>query len=169
MTSVKKVNSDEELTALLRARGQRVTPQRLVIHRVLRQHGRHLSAEQVHEAIKDDLPGTSTPTVYATLDLLADLGLVRRIHIGAGPTLYDARTDAHHHTICSNCGRVEDLDAPADFSELVRAARSTGFDPSQVDLSVSGLCAACAGAERTSHHLEAERARRDSNSRPSVP
>jgi Fur family ferric uptake transcriptional regulator/Fur family peroxide stress response transcriptional regulator len=147
MTSVKKVNSDEELTALLRARGQRITPQRLVIHRVLRQRDRHLSAEDVREAVKHDLPGTSTPTVYATLDLLADLGLVRRIHVGAGPTLYDARTDAHHHTICTNCRRVEDLDAAADLSTLVRAARSTGFDPVQIDLSVSGLCAACSAAE----------------------
>jgi Fe2+ or Zn2+ uptake regulation protein len=147
MTSMTKVNSDEELIALLRARGHRVTPQRLVIHRVLRQRGRHLSAEDVREAVKHDLPGTSTPTVYATLDLLADLGLVRRIHVGAGPTLYDARTDAHHHTICSNCGRVEDLDAPADLSALVRAARSIGFDPFQIDLSVSGLCAACSGGE----------------------
>jgi Fe2+ or Zn2+ uptake regulation protein len=147
MASMTKVNSDEELTALLRARGQRVTPQRLVIHRLLRQRDRHLSAEDVREAVRHDLPGTSTPTVYATLDLLADLGLVRRIHVGAGPTLYDARTDAHHHTICNNCGRVEDLDAPADFSTLVRAARSTGFDPFQIDLSVSGLCAACSVAE----------------------
>jgi Fe2+ or Zn2+ uptake regulation protein len=147
MTSVKKVNSDEELTALLRARGQRITPQRLVIHRVLRQRDRHLSAEDVREAVKHDLPGTSIPTVYATLDLLADLGLVRRIHVGAGPTLYDARTDAHHHTICTNCGRVEDLDAAADLSALVRAARSAGFHPVQIDLSVSGLCAACSGAE----------------------
>ena len=147
MTIMSTVNSDEELTALLRARGQRVTPQRLVIHRVLRQRGRHLTAEDVREAVKHDLPGTSTPTVYATLDLLADLGLVRRIHVGAGPTLYDARTDTHHHTICTICGRVDDLDGPADLSTLVRAARSAGFDPVQIDLSVSGLCPACAGAE----------------------
>jgi Fur family ferric uptake transcriptional regulator/Fur family peroxide stress response transcriptional regulator len=149
MTNMERVNADEELSALLQARGQRVTPQRLVIHRVLRQRDRHLTAEQVHEAVKNDLPGTSTPTVYATLDLLADLGLVRRVHVGAGPTLYDARvdgrTDAHHHTVCRRCGQVEDLDAPADLSAVVRAARKSGFQPAQVDLAVSGLCADCAG------------------------
>lgn len=137
------INSDEELSALLHARGQRVTPQRLVIHRVLRQRDRHLTAEEVHEAVKPDLPGTSTPTVYATLDLLADLALIRRIDIGSGPALYDARTEPHHHAVCRRCGKVEDLDAPADFSGVDRAARAAGFDPTQIDVVVSGLCASC--------------------------
>ena len=143
-----KINGDAELSALLHARGQRVTPQRLVIHRVLRQRDRHLTAEEVHEAVKHDLPGTSTPTVYATLDLLADLGLVRRVEAGSGPTLYDARTEPHHHMICRRCGQVEDLDAPADFSSLERAARTAGFAPTQTDVVVSGLCSHCS-TERT--------------------
>jgi Fur family ferric uptake transcriptional regulator/Fur family peroxide stress response transcriptional regulator len=142
------VKSDEELSALLHARGQRVTPQRLVIHRVLRQRDSHLTAEEVHEAVKHDLPGTSTPTVYATLDLLADLALIRRVDVGSGPALYDARTETHHHAVCRRCGQVEDLDAPADFSALERAARTAGFDPMQIDVVVSGLCANCS-TERT--------------------
>jgi Fur family ferric uptake transcriptional regulator/Fur family peroxide stress response transcriptional regulator len=148
MNGMAKISTDEELSALLHARGQRVTPQRLVIHRVLRQRDRHLRAEEVHEAVKHDLPGTSTPTVYATLDLLADLGLIRQVNAGSGAALYDARTETHHHTVCRRCGRVEDLDAPADFSALDRAARTAGFDPVQTDVVVSGLCAECA-AERT--------------------
>jgi Fe2+ or Zn2+ uptake regulation protein len=141
-----KINSDGELSTLLHERGQRVTPQRLVIHRVLRQRDRHLTAEEVHEAVKHDLPGTSTPTVYATLDLLADLGLIRRVNAGSGPALYDARTETHHHVVCRRCGQVEDLDAPADFSILERAARTVGFDPMQIDVVVSGLCANCSTA-----------------------
>jgi Fe2+ or Zn2+ uptake regulation protein len=142
------INSDEELGDLLHARGQRVTPQRLVIHRVLRQRDRHLTADEVHEAVKHDLPGTSTPTVYATLDLLADLALIRRVDAGPGPALYDARTEPHHHSVCRRCGRVEDLDAPADFSALDRVARAAGFHPTQTDLVISGLCADCS-RERT--------------------
>jgi Fe2+ or Zn2+ uptake regulation protein len=148
MSDMARISSDDELSALLHARGQRVTPQRLVIHRVLRQRDRHLTAEEVHEAIKHDLPGTSTPTVYATLDLLADLGLIRRVDAGPGPALYDARTEPHHHTICQRCGQVEDLDTPADLSALDGAARAAGFDPTQIDVVVSGLCADCT-AERT--------------------
>jgi Fur family ferric uptake transcriptional regulator/Fur family peroxide stress response transcriptional regulator len=147
MNSMATINSDEELSALLHARGQRVTPQRLVIHRVLRQRDRHLTAEQVHETVTHDLPGTSTPTVYATLDLLADLGLIRRVDVGSGPALYDARTESHHHTVCRHCGQVEDLDAPVDLSALDRAARTAGFEPIQTDVVISGVCANCA-AER---------------------
>jgi Fe2+ or Zn2+ uptake regulation protein len=117
-----------------------------VIHRVLRQRDRHLIADEVHEAVKRDLPGTSTPTVYATLDLLADLGLIRRVDAGSGPALYDARTETHHHAVCRRCGQVEDLDAPADIAALERAARTLGFDPMQIDVVVSGLCAKCSAA-----------------------
>jgi Fur family ferric uptake transcriptional regulator/Fur family peroxide stress response transcriptional regulator len=138
------VKSDQDLIELLRARGQRVTPQRLVIHRVLRERDRHLSADEVREAVKHDLPGTSTPTVYATLDLLAELGLVRRIDVGTGATLFDSRSDHHHHTVCRDCGQVADLCAPNDLSPILDAAARASFQPEQVDLVVSGLCRDCA-------------------------
>ena len=147
MNAMTKINSDEQLSTLLHARGQRVTPQRLVIHRALRQRDRHLTADEVRETVKHDLPGTSTPTVYATLDLLADLGLIRRVDAGSGPALYDGRTEPHHHAVCRSCGRVEDIDAAADLAPLDRAARTAGFAPTQIDVVVSGLCADCA-AER---------------------
>jgi Fe2+ or Zn2+ uptake regulation protein len=136
--------SDERLIELLRARGHRITSQRLVIHRLLREQDRHLTAEQVREAVAGSLPGVSTPTVYATLDLLADLGLVRRLHAGAGATLYDSRTDAHHHAACRVCGRVEDIDRVEDLSPVVRAARRRGFESEHVEVVVSGLCGDCA-------------------------
>ncbi|MGI8904094.1 MAG: Fur family transcriptional regulator [Solirubrobacteraceae bacterium] len=143
-----KVESDEQLSALLRARGQRVTSQRLLIHRMLRRQDRHMTAEDVREAVIDDLPGTSAPTVYATLDLLADLGLVRCLHVGSGPALYDSRPDEHHHTVCRDCGRVDDLDGSADLSALVAAARGADFDPGQIDVILSGLCRGCSSLRR---------------------
>ena len=62
----------------------------------------------------DELPGTSTPTVYATLELLVELGLVRKLCFDAGTALYDARTEPHQHVVCRHCGRVEDLDIELD-------------------------------------------------------
>jgi Fe2+ or Zn2+ uptake regulation protein len=141
------IKSDQDLIALLHSRGQRVTPQRLVIHRVLRQRDRHLSADDVREAVKHDLPGTSTPTIYATLELLAELGLVRRIDVGTGAALFDSRADDHHHTVCRRCGKVEDLHAPSDLSPVLDAAARAAFRPEQVDLVVSGLCGRCAAEE----------------------
>src|SRR4051812_30814151 len=132
-----------DLPALLRSRGLRVTPQRLVIHRVLAREGGHVSADRVRELVAEDLPGTSTPTIYATLDLLADLGLVRRVNAGTGATLYDARTTPHHHAACTECGRVVDLDADVPSTALHAAARDAGFDVAETGVVVYGRCARC--------------------------
>ena len=134
---------DRLLREELHSRGQRVTPQRLVINRALRRLDLHASAEQVATAIADDLPGVSVPTVYATLELLADLGLARRVTVAPGAVLYDPRTDDHHHAVCTRCGRVTDLEAALDDGTALAAARRQGFEPGRVELVVSGLCASC--------------------------
>src|ERR671928_1933342 len=94
-------------TTTLRARGQRVTSQRVVIHRALQELGRHASAEEVLDRVRDRLPGISLPTVYATLELFEELGIARRVTGGrrpGGPVLYDPRPDPHHHLVCRRCG-----------------------------------------------------------------
>jgi Fe2+ or Zn2+ uptake regulation protein len=138
----------QDLVALLRERGHRVTSQRLVILRELRRHGGHASAEEIHRAVHRDLPGTSVPTIYATLDLLVELGLARKLDLGLGVALYDARTEAHQHAVCRRCGRIEDLDVELDPGELLAAAGAArGFKPRVTELVISGLCAECASME----------------------
>jgi Fe2+ or Zn2+ uptake regulation protein len=135
---------DADLARLLRSRGLRVTSQRLVIHGALRDLGRHATAEEVMTAVSDRLPTVSLPTVYSTLELLEELGLVRRVSAGPGPAMWDPRTDQHHHLVCRRCGRVQDLDAELDAAASLDAARRAGFEPERVELVVSGLCDACA-------------------------
>src|ERR671930_473606 len=99
-----------DVAAALRRSGYRVTPQRLAVARALTQAGRHLSAEELMEAVEAALPGVSLPTVYASLQALENAGLVRRVAGGRGPALYDARPAAHHHMVCRRCGAVSDPD-----------------------------------------------------------
>jgi Fe2+ or Zn2+ uptake regulation protein len=139
------LNTDD-LAALLRARGQRVTSQRLLILRELRRRARHVTAHDVWVAVHRELPGTSTPTVYATLELLVELGLVRKLGFGAGIALYDARTEPHQHVVCRRCGRVEDLDIELDCDAALTAARADGFEPDGAELVLAGCCARCLGA-----------------------
>jgi Fe2+ or Zn2+ uptake regulation protein len=120
----------------------RVTPQRVVLHRALRELGRHVTADELLDAVSDRLPNVSLPTIYATLELFEQLGMVRRVQ-RAGTSLFDPRTDVHHHLICTVCGSVEDLDAALDTSELERAADSRGFGRERVEAVVHGRCAAC--------------------------
>src|SRR3954447_14415499 len=139
--------AEQELVVALRERGQRVTSQRLVIGRLLRELDRHVTAEEVLRRASEQLPGVSLPTVYATLDLLAELGEARRVSVG-GPVLYDPRTEDHVHVRCRVCGTVDDLDVPLESARALRAARAAGFEADGAELVVEGRCAACAAAGR---------------------
>jgi Fe2+ or Zn2+ uptake regulation protein len=139
---------DQSLIDLLRARGQRATSQRLLILRELRRRDRHASAEEIRSAISRELPGISVPTVYATLDLLVELGLARKLDVGTGAALFDGRTQPHQHMVCRSCGRIDDLDGPFDPSALTRAASRRGFAADQVDVVLHGLCRDCRAGSR---------------------
>jgi Fe2+ or Zn2+ uptake regulation protein len=135
---------DAELAELLRERGLRATSQRVVMHRLLRDRNRHVTAEELLSEASDRLPGVSLPTVYATLELFEQLGIVRRVNGGGGTLLWDTRAEAHGHTICRSCGRIEDMEIPLDLARATRSAARTGFEPHRAEVVVSGLCASCA-------------------------
>jgi len=133
-----------DLTTALRDRGMRVTPQRVVLHRALLELDRHVTADELLDAVSERLPNVSLPTIYATLELLEELGMVRRVQ-RAGTTLFDPRTDSHHHLICSSCGSIEDLDSDLDTGALERAAERHGFEHERIEAVVHGRCARCRG------------------------
>ncbi|HVF78058.1 MAG TPA: Fur family transcriptional regulator [Solirubrobacteraceae bacterium] len=124
----------------------RVTPQRVVLHRALRELDRHVTADELLDSVADRLPNVSLPTIYATLELLEELGMVRRVQ-RAGTTLFDPRTESHHHLICTTCGSIEDLDSELDTDELERAAAGHGFAHERIEAVVHGRCASCRAAD----------------------
>jgi Fe2+ or Zn2+ uptake regulation protein len=135
---------DTDLAARIRARGMRVTPQRLLIHRALRELDRHVTADELREAVSEKLPNASAPTVYAALELFEELGAVRRVPVTGGPALFDPRVDPHQHVHCRRCGAVADLDVHVETGAALKAARGRGFHPDAAELVVSGLCSECA-------------------------
>lgn len=137
---------DEQLAAALRDRGQRVTPQRLLIYRALRELDRHVTAEDVLETVGKSLPNVSLPTVYSTLELFEELDLVRRLGVIQGAVLYDPRPDFHHHRICDRCGAIDDLDVDVALGVALAEADHRGFRPRRAEVLVHGLCASCADA-----------------------
>ena len=136
------IGVSQELTSALRDRGMRVTPQRVVLHRALHELDRHVTADELLDAVSDRLPSISLPTIYATLELFEELGMVRRVQ-RAGTTLFDPRTDAHHHLVCTVCGSIEDLDSELETATLERAADRRGFASERIEAVVHGRCAAC--------------------------
>ena len=130
------------MTAALRERGMRVTPQRVVVHRALRELDRHVTADELLDAVTDRLPNVSLPTIYATLELLEELGMVRRVQ-RAGTTLFDPRTDAAppprlHELRLDRGPRLR-----ARHGALERAAARHGFEHERIEAVVHGRCARC--------------------------
>ena len=134
-----------DLTDTLRARNLRVTPQRLAVHAALQELGRHSTAEEVLERVHGTVPGVSLPTVYAALELLADLGLAARVQAGRA-VRFDPRTQPHHHFVCTACGAVTDLDADLELGPALERVRALGGEAAGAEVTVRGRCAACAGA-----------------------
>ncbi len=73
-----------------------------------------------------------------------ELGLVRPVSTPRGHTVYDARTEPHHHLVCRRYGRVEDVDGAIEADEVEAAARAAGFRPERAEVQLSGLCRECA-------------------------
>ena len=130
--------------ATLRERGYRLTPQRNLIWEVLRDAGRHLTAEEVAAEVRRTLPDVNVSTVYRTLELLVNLDLVVETRLEGSVCYYEVSPEpAHHHFVCTRCGAVghfsDELLAPV-HAELTRRQ---AFDVSHIQVTAFGLCREC--------------------------
>ncbi len=137
------VRTAEELTGLFRSRGRKVTAQRQCIFRALQGDVTHPSAEVVYARAKSEMETISLKTVYQTLNELAAMGEVAALDLGTGTTRFDPNVEgAHHHLVCSSCGKVRDLHA--DFSHVsVPDGSSQGFELGRAEVVFRGKCAEC--------------------------
>ncbi|MCA9862293.1 MAG: Fur family transcriptional regulator [Thermomicrobiales bacterium] len=126
----------------LRRAGQRVTPQRLVILGALLPSG-HLAADEVFARVEGQLPGVNRSTVYRTLDLFSELGLVSVTDLGGGARQYELLDQPHHHLICHRCGEAIEMDDALiePMREAIRARY--GFAPQVDHLALFGFCIEC--------------------------
>ena len=130
-----------DLAAELRSRGMRMTPQRERVLAAVRELG-HATPEQISEAV----PGVDVTTVYRTLEVLEEIGLVRHAHLGHGAPSYRPAEDDHIHVVCHVCGDV--LDAAPDLIDALehRLAADRGFVLDRSHFTVFGRCRRCLDA-----------------------
>ncbi|MBW8485338.1 Fur family transcriptional regulator [Actinomadura parmotrematis] len=130
----------------LRAKGYRVTPQRqLVLEAVTNLE--HATPEEICTEVQRTAQGVNISTIYRTLELLEELGLVRHAHLGHGPPNYHLAAEAEHiHLVCRACGRAEDADPKAAASLAETLHGRSGFVTDVHHLTVYGRCRDCAGA-----------------------
>ena len=138
----------EHLTDLFRDQGLRVTPQRQAIFRLLHGNDGHPTVEALYEAARTEMPTISLKTVYQTVHDLESMGQVTLLDLGTGSVRVDPNVeDAHHHLICSRCGKVRDL--PVDFPVLrVPPRLRRGFSVAAVEVNFRGLCDDCTASSR---------------------
>ena len=137
----------EEYAPKLRARGYRMTPQRLTIMHVLHHSGGHLSPAEVYEQAHAELPGLTETTVYRTLEFLAENGLARPAHMGNGHLVYEIARHEHHHLKCRVCGGEMEVEH-ALLKNLYRQLESaSGYRLTDSHLTFFGLCPNCQKGE----------------------
>ncbi len=134
----------ESMVAKLRARGCRITPQRLAILRVLAESDGHPTAETVYARITDRFPTTSLATVYKTIAALKAANEVLELGFADGCSRYDGnRPKPHPHLICVRCRKITDHDAPGFEALPEEIAKQSGYRLVSHRFDVYGLCPDC--------------------------
>ncbi len=132
----------------LRARGFRMTPQRMAILHVLQQADNHLSPAEIFAMARNFVPGLSEPTVYRTLEFLAQNGLVQPVQRTGGHLAYQIAEADHHHIICRNCGREIQVPHTVLNSLYETLEAASGFRFLDRHLTFWGLCSNCQQGRR---------------------
>ncbi len=132
----------------LRAQGYRLTAPRRAVVAVMAAAGRVLEAGEVFAQARQRCPSLGLVTVYRTLDTLAELGLIERVHRPDGCHGYLPAASGHQHLLlCRSCGRGTYFEGD-DLSALMQAvAEQSGFQVQEHWLQLFGLCAACRSGE----------------------
>ena len=133
----------KDTTNILRAKGLKVTPQRIAIYTMLCHTDQHPNAEMIYRTLEPTNPTLSLATVYKTLYLFKSSGLVQELNVGEASARYDAVVKRHSHAVCTCCGKVVDL--PADAFEELRqyASKLTDFSLESEQLIFYGKCPNC--------------------------
>lgn len=125
-----------------RERQVRCTPQRYSILYQLMHSPVHPTAEEIHTAINRQDPRASMATVYKSLHAMARAGLIRELNVGGHAVRFESNTEKHHHFVCDQCGRVEDVEW-FDIPRLRSGARLGNRRMRQYEVVMRGLCSTC--------------------------
>ena len=144
------MTTQEQLVAKLRPLGIRLTPQRLAIAEVVVNSADHPSVKEIYERVQAFFPYVTIATVYSTLTLLEQAGIVRELPFQR-QSRYDANLEPHANLVCLGCGTVVDADmgqeTVAELGKLV--AEESDFEVASQRVDFYGWCSGC-GARKAS-------------------
>ncbi len=133
----------EKCAARLREAGLKVTHQRLEIFREVARSREHPDAETIYRAVKRRMPTVSLDTVYRTLWLLMDLGLIGALGLPRERMRFDGNPRPHHHFLCTQCGLARDFyEEHFDHLPVPKEVKALG-DTRRIYVEIRGICARC--------------------------
>jgi Fur family ferric uptake transcriptional regulator len=138
------MKKEKGLLEILREKGYRLTPQRMMVLEAIEASHDHISAEEIHTRARIQYPYINISTVYRTLELLKENGLVTETDLGGERFLYHPAGKAqHHHLVCRKCGKVRDIDASV-FQQLRDELKTRhSFDAEFEHIAIFGTCDSC--------------------------
>jgi Fur family ferric uptake transcriptional regulator len=139
-----KTQESREMVARLAEQGYRMTPQRLMIVTAVENATDHTSAEEIFGQVVLKYPNVNISTVYRTLDLLEELGMVTKTDLGGGSVRYHpAEKGHHHHLVCRDCGSIIQLNESALEQLKQSLLRDYNFVAELRHLGIRGRCVRC--------------------------
>ena len=131
-----------EKKAKLKEKGVLLTIQRSAVLEFLQDNTGHPTAEEIYQSLSERYPALSRATVYNTLALCKQHGIIQEITIERTKAHYDYKTEPHHHFLCRLCTRIYDVDV-GEAIHVEPAARLEGHKIEEVRIYITGTCAVC--------------------------
>jgi Fur family ferric uptake transcriptional regulator len=133
-----------DMSSRLSELGYRLTPQRLMVVKAVEEADSHISAEEIYLQIRARYPHMNISTVYRTLELLSELGLVTETDMGDGRVRYHSIGKGHHHhLVCQKCGEIIDVEESMLSPLRDEIGQRYGFEVNMKHLAFFGLCSKC--------------------------
>jgi Fur family peroxide stress response transcriptional regulator len=126
----------------LRTKGYKATPQRIAVCKIALGSREHPSAQKIYLEVKKTHPTVSLATVYKTLHILKEGGLVQELTFPEGQTRFDPYLEPHINLVCLRCGNIQDLDDSAAKELIKKVTAKAKFTPTAQRVDVYGICGA---------------------------
>jgi len=138
---------DLRIIKALRGRGYKATPQRIAICRFALYSYEHPTAQRIYCEVKKAYPTVSLATVYNTIQILKEIGLLQEVCLSRDETRFDPNLEPHVHLVCLRCNSVSDWMSPLISEIMKNVASETGFMQKGQNFDIFGLCKNCSESD----------------------
>ena len=145
--SIPSTASAAAFAEYMKQTGRRCTPERFLVLAAAEGMQGLFTARAVADVLQRNSTHVASATVYSTMQMLVDCGMLRKLFIDDAVTMFEMASACHNHLVCTKCGKIKNLKDP-ELEELLRTRRFSAFTPAYASISVYGVCSTCARRTR---------------------